>query len=375
MTARIPDTNGWFEVKDNPISRVGIFDYLGASIGRADPNRVYRVYRPADELAHPDCVDSFRLLPWTNEHAMLGDEDEGMTPAERKGVHGVIGEQVRFDEARQMLLANIKVWSQSLAAAIEAGKDKLSAGYRCVYDWTPGTWNGQPYDCAQRKIRGNHLALVDEGRMGPEVAVLDHKFTITFDEKDIIPMAEETPETEVKDEGEAPEMTLSQLTALVGQIAPQVAKLTELMGKLGQPAATEPVKDEEEAAADPVTTDEEEAPAATMDAAIKTLQKDMAGLKGLTIKSLMAEIGQRDALAGKISQYVGTFDHADKTLSEVAAYGAQKLGLKVAKGHELAALDGYFAARPNPTAVVVTMDGAIAAPGAVPEFLKKHGVK
>ena len=30
MTKRTYDNNGWLEVKDNPISKVGVFDYLGA---------------------------------------------------------------------------------------------------------------------------------------------------------------------------------------------------------------------------------------------------------------------------------------------------------------------------------------------------------
>ncbi len=177
MDKRDIDTNGWFEVKDNPLSKVGIFDYRGNQLPDApDPDGMYKVYRPAEELGHPDAIESFKLIPWINDHVMLGQGD-GLTPAERKGVHGVIGQDVYFDKDSGTLFGNIKTFSSALADAINTGKKELSCGYRCDYDWTPGTWNGQRYDAVQRNIRGNHLALVRKGRMGPDVAVLDHSDT------------------------------------------------------------------------------------------------------------------------------------------------------------------------------------------------------
>ena len=180
-SARTYDLNGWPEIKGNPISKVGVFDYLGADISPdLQPDRIYKVYRPKDELAHPETIDSFRLLPWTDEHEMLGSEDEGLTPAERKGVHGVIGEDVYFEDG--YLKGNIKIFSKKLAGLIENGKKELSIGYRCLYDLTPGVYDGQKYDAIQRSIRGNHLASVEEGRSGHDVAVLDH-FRISLDSK------------------------------------------------------------------------------------------------------------------------------------------------------------------------------------------------
>lgn len=177
MDKRDFDTNGWFEVKNNPLSKVGIYDYRGNQLTDApDPSAMYKVYRPAEELSHPDTIKSFKLLPWINDHVMLGKGD-GLTPAERKGVHGVIGQDVYFDKDSGTLFGNIKTFSSALADAINAGKKELSCGYRCEYDWTPGTWNGQRYDAVQRNIRGNHLATVRKGRMGPDVAVLDHSDT------------------------------------------------------------------------------------------------------------------------------------------------------------------------------------------------------
>jgi hypothetical protein len=127
-SARIKDVNDYIEVKDNPLSKVGVFPYRGSSLpGAPDPNKTYMVYRPADELGDPATIDSFKLLPWIDNHAMLGAEDAGLTPPEKKGVQGVIGENVHFDNGT--LYGNLKVFSQSLADLIEAGKRELSCGY------------------------------------------------------------------------------------------------------------------------------------------------------------------------------------------------------------------------------------------------------
>ena len=85
-TAKKFDENDWPEIKGNPISKVGVFQYSGAQIGHPDlePNKLYNVYRPESELSNKETIDSFRLLPFTDEHAMLGSEDAGLMPAEKK---------------------------------------------------------------------------------------------------------------------------------------------------------------------------------------------------------------------------------------------------------------------------------------------------
>lgn len=191
MTQRLYDANGWFEVPRNPLSKVGVFPYLGRSIGAPDPDQIYMVFRPEEELADPETLASFRLVPFVDEHTMLGDDpDIGLVPAEEKGTHGVIGENVAYDPDTRTVYGNVKVFSKALANRIKSGKREISCGYRCAYEKSAGVFEGQRYDYIQRNIRGNHLALVDQGRMGPDVRVLDHlKFTV--DAKDMIEMAED----------------------------------------------------------------------------------------------------------------------------------------------------------------------------------------
>lgn len=48
----------------------------------------------------------------------------------------------------------------------KCGLKELSLGYSLDTDDTPGVWKGEKYDCIQRNIEINHLALVAEARAG-----------------------------------------------------------------------------------------------------------------------------------------------------------------------------------------------------------------
>ncbi|EBY8534535.1 DUF2213 domain-containing protein [Salmonella enterica subsp. enterica serovar Telelkebir] len=361
QSQRIYDLNNWFEIPRNPISKVGVFPYLGSTIGAPEPDKIYMVYRSAEALADPECLKSFRLLPFINDHEMLG---EGETPAEQYGVEGVIGENVAFegDENQGTLYANLKVFSQRLADLIASGKKELSCGYRCIYVYRPGVWNGQPYDYIQIKIRGNHIALVDEGRMGPTVAVLDHfKFTIDS-AMELRHMAEPGENKEGKDgEGAGDgDMTLAQCAAAIKQILPIIQQFTAAQGG-GTPPATQtpdggdsannpdPLKPEEKTGDGDVTTEQKTAQDAAIQKLTGQVQQLTTALDGYQkdgMKMLMGQMARRDALAEQLSHHVGAFDHREKTLEEVAKYGVEKLGIKCTDGMEEAVLQGYLHARP-----------------------------
>lgn len=347
MTARQTDLNGFITIKGNPISKEGVFEYSGAQIGHSDAARIFRVYRPAEELADPDCIESFKLLPFINEHTMLGSEEYGFTPPERKGVEGMIGEDVYFDAP--YLRGTLRIVSESLKNALASGKVELSPGYRCVYEMTPGVFNGERYDAIQRQIRGNHLALVEEGRTGPDVAVLD-KMTFTVDSailKEAVDMAEE-----VKDqEGGG----LARIKALIEELKPLMAEQAEaqaLLAELGMGPKVEEKEEEIEVDSDTVTAPAADTEAvevvtdadpekAAMDARIKQLEAQVAAMDG----KLVSGIADRDVLAGKLSEFVGTFDSARMTAEQVAQYGVQKLGIPCAKGTERIALDAWLHGR------------------------------
>jgi hypothetical protein len=370
MSAREQDkVNGWVIIKDNPISKVGVFEYAGRQISpKLEPDKIYKVYRPAEELGNPETIESFKMIPWTNDHprTLFNMQMDGEARTDDKIIHGAVGENVYFDG--EYLRANIKIFSKQLADEIENGKKELSIGYKCIPDLTPGVYNGERYDVVQRNIRGNHLALVDEGRSGPDVSVLD-QYMMTYDTKELNQMGEnENKKAEDAKTCDAGELSLEILNE-------KIMALTEAVNKLVKPEAAndEPVAPAAEAKAE----DAEEpkvAEAAAMDAKLKTVQEELHTLKSQGIKALLNEVSQRDQLYKKLSAHVGVFDHADKTLAEVAEYGIKKLGLTVEKGHELTALNSYFAGRDvnSHARAANTMDSkATKTAGTIATFIKE----
>jgi hypothetical protein len=350
---RVPDVNGWFEVKGNPLTKVGVFPYSGRQIDPTgemglDPEKIYQVYRPQEELENEETIESFKLIPWTDEHAMLGGTKDGLTPAERKGIHGVVGEDVYFQDG--YLKGNIKVFSEKLAKQIESGKKDLSIGYRCMYELKPGMYNNDSYDVIQKDLRGNHLALVDEGRAGRDVSVLDH-YTLTFDSKEFLKM-EKDEKMEMKDEKmemekvEKKEEVMDEDYSLE-HIAGMVGELRDLVYKL--------VKSDEEVHEELA---EDVQPDDFVDKANITDEDKEDKKEAMDMKEIIKSVAARDKLAAKLSEHVGTFDHAEKTLDEVAQYGVKKLKLNAKAGHEVSALEGYLAAAKTNSVKVIAEDSA-----------------
>ena len=382
-SARNYDLNGWYEIQDNPLSKVGVFEYLGSSINAPEPDRIYKVYRPESEIADPACIESFQLLPWVTEHTMLG---EGETPAERKGIEGVIGQNVYYDSEAQMLKGNVKVFSNHLASLIDTGINELSLGYRCDYDFDQsGTYNGEHFDTIQKNIRGNHLASVEEGRMGPEVSVLDHA-VITFDSRDFQmatkkkqpekkadpvvkatgqDMEEEKEGMDMEKESMDMEPTLNDVMNMMEKVMPAIHKIEAMMNGEGGMMAEEEMNGEmmteEDAGAncEMENMDEKESMDGEekmngMDKKMKSMQQQINSLKkqasGMDSKTLLKSIVNRDQLAGRLSQFTGTFDSSEMTADEVAVYGVEKLGIPHQKGSEVQAVESWLHGRQPPSA-------------------------
>lgn len=382
-SAREEDLNGFVEIVGNPLSKVGVFEYSGAQISPdLEPNKIYKVYRPESSLNNEDTINSFRLLPWTDEHMMLsGKEEDGLMDAAHKGVHGIIGEQVYFDAP--YLKANIKIFSRTLGNLINEGKRELSIGYRCMYEAQNGEYDGEQYDFIQTNIIGNHLALVQEGRSGHDVSVLDQKFTITLDSKDI-KMADkdgdmEKPE-DAKDEGE---MTLAECVKMIKELKAKIDGKGE--DEFEDDLEAEEInnsenktEDEVEPAdfvkkAEGVDSEEEtekkaEEEGDAKDEDMDKPEKKEGAMDSKVIKHVMNQISARDSLAKKLAAHIGTFDHSSKTVDEVAQYGIRKLGLSCDKGAEKHVLAGYLAGA-KVSSVAVAQDSTIAS-GCVDAYLR-----
>lgn len=167
------DANGYWYIKHNPISKEGVFPYLGHTISdECEPNKVYKVYRSAKVLQESVPTWDNPPKPFIDDHEMLG---EGFTAIDDRPVQGIIYNPECKDG---VLYADIAVYSEDLKQNIEDGKKELSLGYFCKYKKERGVFKGEVYDYVQYDMVGNHIALVDAGRCGSDVKVFDHKCTM-----------------------------------------------------------------------------------------------------------------------------------------------------------------------------------------------------
>ncbi|RWG51966.1 MAG: DUF2213 domain-containing protein [Mesorhizobium sp.] len=169
------DQDGHLRVEMTPISKANICPYYGREIPDfealgLDPERIYRLYRDADELAK--AAPTFVGKPLLLKHIPVSAKDHP-----REAVVGALGDAVEFHAP--YLMAPLSIWDGAAIALIESDRQKeLSSSYRYRADMTPGTLAGECYDGVMRDISGNHVALVEEGRAGPDVVVGDSKMEI-----------------------------------------------------------------------------------------------------------------------------------------------------------------------------------------------------
>ena len=90
------------------------------------------------------------------------------------------------------------------------------------------------------------------------------------------------------------------------------------------------------------------------------------------VKSLLGQITKRDDLVSALSVHIGTFDHSDKTLDDVAKYGVKKLGIACDSGSELSVLKGYLHGR-KPASKSFAIDSSEGS-GTIANYLKGERV-
>ncbi|WP_276155666.1 DUF2213 domain-containing protein [Pseudomonas aeruginosa] len=167
------DENGYMTIEGCPISSYGVFQYSAGQLGLpGDPTRIVNVYRPESAVSDPEYIESLKNLPLIDEHEMLSgfDDDDDSVAPEDKGVEGIITSNAYYEAP--WARGDIRIYSRNMQNQLERGKEDLSLGYSCRYTEQPGIWNGTPYEVVQDKMRGNHIALVKEGRV-PGARVLD----------------------------------------------------------------------------------------------------------------------------------------------------------------------------------------------------------
>ena len=155
------------------ISKFGIQAYRASELGLkgVDANHVLFAFRPESEVFDPDSSRSFEFNPLANDHTK---EDVGPKNWRQLVSAGrVVGEVRNVARDGDHLGATIVVRDQKAINDIVGGKSQLSCGYDFDADFTPGEYQGRKYDFVQRRIRGNHVAIVDRARGGFGCRVAD----------------------------------------------------------------------------------------------------------------------------------------------------------------------------------------------------------
>lgn len=409
------DYNDYWLIKNNPLSKVGVFPYLGSQISEElTPDKIYYVYRPAEELSKPETLDSFKLIPITDEHAMLGKR-EGMIPAERKGIHGVTGENPEF--VNDIITCDIKIFSEQLKNEIENGKKDLSVGYFCSYDLTPGEYNGQPYDAIQRDVKVNHIALVDEGRMGKEIRVMDSSIKPLKENKMEEKQAQDVDKRELLREVDA--IAMKPASEFDGGEEEKFRTITQKLEEIAYNPSESGANDQdaeihqggdEEPASEPEFDEEVKKPSEDEDVDKRKLIDEIGGIlkgkvdeevwrtviqkaeqlsyndsesgsndeapaeeekkeeKAISMDAAVKYLAKRDGIIAKIKPIIGNnVNYAKMSVSEVVKYACDKLNLKNSED----ALNGYLKAKSEVRKAAPAMDAMIGKSDTIKQYLKR----
>ncbi len=169
-TTRHKDNNGHLIVDRTCITKAAINPYRGQEIPNwqalgLDPNKVYMLLRCPTELQR--ALPTFQGLQLLERHTPVSSEEP-----EKDSTVGSIGTVVEMDGDN--VYSSLRVYDQNAIDLIESEKlNQLSAGYAYTADMTGGEWNGEHYDGVMRNIHGNHVALVERGRIGKDAIIAD----------------------------------------------------------------------------------------------------------------------------------------------------------------------------------------------------------
>lgn len=387
---KIVDVNDFWLIPDNPMTKIGVFPYLGRQISpELEPDKIYNVLRPAEELTRPETLKSLELIPLINDHTMIGTEP-GMHPAEEVGVEGTTGANVKVNG--KLVTNDLKCYTENIKELISSGKKDLSMGYRCRYELTSGEFEGVHYDAIQRDIIFNHIALVDEGRMGKDVRVMD---SFTFDSITDLTQNKENKMADEEKQTQAQDVDKRELIREVMAIAAkpneefeggEEEKIDTITKKLEEMAYNpseagnndedlpDDKKDGEDEDGDKPCGDEEEEkpedkPAEDEDPEKPCGDEDEEKKEEAAMDSAVKYFAKRDDLISRIRPVIGdNAKYSSMTIKQLTKYACDKLDIK----NSLDSLEGYLKAESKKSNVRVSLDSAFSTAPAMSSTIREY---
>jgi len=158
---------GYLICHNVPIGRTGEQEYLGQEIGVSDAyNQKLKVFRNPNEVFSPATIASFEGKSVTDLHPPKMVDTTSYSAYERGHIQNV--RQGTGNES-DLLIADLIIKDAKLISDIDNGtKKEVSCGYDCLWVETADGYE-------QREIRGNHVAVVPDGRAGERVTIKDSK--------------------------------------------------------------------------------------------------------------------------------------------------------------------------------------------------------
>ena len=376
QSARSIDADGRLHVSKTNISKANVCPYFGREIPNwqelgLDGDKVYRLYRDPEELAKG--ASTFNNLPILNKHIRVTVEEP-----KQENVVGSIGSDVSF--SAPYLQASLSFWVASAIAGIESEQQcELSPAYYYRADMTPGVSpDGESFDGSMRDIVGNHLAVIETGRTGPDVYVAD---------SDPFKPKKETPAMKMTGLGKALFVSLrglsptiaqdSAFAALVGEAKKETfKKATVLKGLLAMDSEIDAEKADEiidavigaEESPEPVELDRElgqDEPDLMGFLAGKLSPEDLEAVKGMMNPAKDAEPGMKpEAVEEKVTAAMDSmrveFRQLEQAKVDVRAVVGDVIGMDSAEEVYRFALDQMgIANKDMPAAGLRTMFNAV----------------
>ena len=165
LTTREKTPDGFLRGKAT-VTKVGVLEYDAAELGVGEPGNIVRVRQTPDSVFHPDTLRSVQ-----NAAVTIGHPEGGVTPESwRAHAVGSVGSPQRMGDAH--VGADILFGARQAVDTVEvAGWEELSIGKRFTIEEADGDADADYVTVGPIDV--NHVAVVEKGRAGPDVRVLD----------------------------------------------------------------------------------------------------------------------------------------------------------------------------------------------------------
>lgn len=207
------------------ITRAGPVEYYGHEVGMtgADANRKVTIHRTLDELSRQETLKSFEGLPFTVTHP--DDGEVNANDHKEKSAGHIQNVRISGEE----VVCDVYITDAPAIRALEkTGVREVSVGYE------PAEIEKRGGELYQINIRGNHVAVVAEGRYGPACRLNDKRGTTMFRTLKDVASFLKGKQAKLKD-AEGTPLTEEEL---IGMIAALEASLADFQGAGDEETAT-----------------------------------------------------------------------------------------------------------------------------------------